>query len=158
MSGGTKAGFLKFCNFWRKVAFFVDGYYFCYPFLLMYKNGSKCPIFIGAGNKSTPIKETSNSFVIQVLQGLFNLECLLLSIFKVCFRVFTSSMKIHQCTQGHFTCEQCRNQMEVITKNKQLFVSSFFLFRIVQNVGNPSQEELMDMKEFWENMINKICL
>jgi len=30
----------------------------------------------------------------------------------VCLEVFTSRMRIHQCTQGHFTCELCRNQTE----------------------------------------------
>jgi len=30
----------------------------------------------------------------------------------VCFNVFTSRMKIFQCTQGHFTCETCRKEMQ----------------------------------------------
>ena len=31
----------------------------------------------------------------------------------MCLKVFTSPMEIHQCSYGHFTCEPCRNKMEV---------------------------------------------
>jgi len=40
----------------------------------------------------------------------------------VCLEVFTSRMRIHQCTQGHFTCELCRNQMESCSECREPFI------------------------------------
>jgi len=40
----------------------------------------------------------------------------------VCLEVFTSSTRIHQCTQGHFTCELCRNRMENCSECREPFI------------------------------------
>jgi len=40
----------------------------------------------------------------------------------VCLNVFTSRMEIFHCTQGHFTCETCRKEMQKCPECREDFI------------------------------------
>merc|ERR1719348_1397284 len=44
----------------------------------------------------------------------------------VCLKVFTSTMEIHQCSNGHFTCEPCRNKMKICAECREPFIGRAF--------------------------------
>jgi len=59
----------------------------------------------------------------------------------VCLNVFTSSMKIQQCTQGHFTCEPCRNKIECCSECREPFMGRAFGYeRILRNNDYNKQQ------------------
>merc|ERR1719342_1872460 len=55
-------------------------------------------------------------YLVNKLEDMYREEC------PVCLEVFTSSMKIQQCTRGHFTCEPCRNKIEWCSECRGPFV------------------------------------
>jgi len=55
----------------------------------------------------------------------------------VCLKVFTSTMEIHQCSNGHFTCEPCRNKMEICAECREPFIGRAFGYeRILRNFAS----------------------
>merc|ERR1719308_535480 len=83
-------------------------------------------------NGEEKIEEKNNEE--KKLEDMYREEC------PVCLNVFTSSMKIQQCTQGHFTCEPCRNKMECCSECREPFMGRAFGYeRILRNNYNKQQ-------------------